>query len=418
MARRSVSRQTPRGKSETRATPAKQTRMKRFTPHLPYEDFPLFPHQSGRWAKKIRQRLQYFGSLNDRWQVALDEYLRTKDFLQAGRSAPAAESDAITVADVCNQFLRSKRDKVECGELSQRSLDDYTATTDKIVEAFGKARLVEELDPEDFRKLRARLAKGRSPGTLKNEINRVRCTFKYAFTNQLIDRPVRYGSNFDRPSQKVLRNDKAGRPAKELAAEEIRLLLDEASPQIRAMILLGVNVGYGNSDVSRLNRSDIRGNVIDLVRVKTGAPRRCLLWDETLEAIEDVTDLREEPADVADADAVFLTRGGNRYCAEKNKNFLSQEFTKLARRVGVYRAGVSFYALRHTFRTHAGETGDIEAVDRLMGHEPGRGSAAVHYIERINDQRLKRVTDHVHDWLFNSQSFDDHYRDGVIRKIG
>jgi len=59
---------------------------------------------------------------------------------------------------------------------------------------------------------------------------------------------------------------------------------------------------------------------------------------------------------------------------------------------------VSFYALRRTFETIGGECRDQAAVDHIMGH--ARDDMASVYRERISDERLEAVTDHVRRWLF------------------
>src|SRR5688572_12774170 len=76
-------------------------------PVKPYPEFPLFPHATNRWAKKIRGKLQYFGPWSDP-DGALKKYLEQKDSLHAGRK-PREVSEGVTVKVLCNAFLNANQ---------------------------------------------------------------------------------------------------------------------------------------------------------------------------------------------------------------------------------------------------------------------------------------------------------------------
>src|SRR5438876_6482033 len=84
-------------------------------PSKPYPQYPLFPHATKRWAKKIRGKMHYFGPWDDP-DGALKKYLEQKDALHAGRK-PRADAEALTVKDVANTFLNHKKARVDSGEL-------------------------------------------------------------------------------------------------------------------------------------------------------------------------------------------------------------------------------------------------------------------------------------------------------------
>ncbi|MEO2045662.1 MAG: hypothetical protein ABGX16_03710 [Pirellulales bacterium] len=140
-------------------------------PSKPYPDFPLFAHGNGQWAKKIKGKLFYFG-LWDESDGALEKYLDQRDDLQAGR-ATRQDKYGFTVKDLCNLFLTAKRHQQEAGDITRRTFDDYYATCENLLSAFGKRRLVDDLSPQDFESLRASLAKTRNPNTLGNEVQRI-----------------------------------------------------------------------------------------------------------------------------------------------------------------------------------------------------------------------------------------------------
>ncbi len=369
----------------------------------PYDGFPLFAHSNGQWAKKIRGRLHYFGPWNDP-DGALQRYLAERDDLHAGRTA-RIQRDGLTVGALCNSFLTSRQRKLDAGELRYRTWSDYYRTCEGLVKTFGRDCLVDDLAAEDFSVLRAKVARRRGAVALGNEVQRVRTIFKYAYDAGLIERPVRFGPDFVKPSRRVIRLAKRSRPVRMFEAAEIRQLLEAAPAKLRAMILLGINCGWGNTDVAELPITALAlgKGMADYPRPKTGIPRQSPLWPETIQAIRIVLAERKAPREEADSALLFITLHGNRYVAGKATDGIGLEFGKLLRRQGLYRLGRNFYSLRHTFRTIADEVGDRPAIDLIMGHE-NADDIATGYRHGISDERLRRVTDHVRAWLWPAKA--------------
>ncbi|MGA2034022.1 MAG: tyrosine-type recombinase/integrase [Thermoguttaceae bacterium] len=380
-------------------------------PAKPYPDFPLFAHATGRWAKKIRGKLHYFGPW-DNWQDAFTLYQKQAGDLHAGRK-PREDPEGITVEDLVSRFLVSKRHLVDTREIVERTLQDYEKTCERVVDVFGGNRLVCDIAPEDFECLRKQLARTRGLVALGNEVTRVRVLFKYAYDATLIDRPIRYGQAFRRPSRKSLRRARFARAPRMFQADEVKSLLAAAGLHMKAMILLGINCGFGPSDCGTLPTKsvDLVAGWVNYPRPKTGVPRRIPLWPETVAAIKESLAKRPKPIDEEDAGLVFVTKYGQRWRKDTSDNTLSKAFGKLIRSTkvkrgrehqAIYRKGLGFYGLRHTFQTIGDAARDPIATRAIMGHaEAGDDMSAV-YREGVDDGRLTAVTDHVHQWLFGT----------------
>lgn len=382
----------------------------------PYPGFPLTPHPSGRWCKKIKGKLHYFGKI-DNPEAALERFNREWPYLKDGRTPPAVDTgDGCTVKFLCNSFLAAKKSRVESGELSSRSFNDYFRTCKLMVAQLGSTRRVDDLRTEDFEALRGHIASTRELVGIKNEVNRCRIVLKYAYSARLIDRPVHFGSSFDRPSTMAMRKAKRAGGPTTFQAEEARKILAAADTQIKAMVLLGLNCGFGNTDCASLPLPaiNLESGWVEFPRPKTAVDRRSALWPETVAAVKAALLNRPEPRNAAESEIIFLTRHGRRWVREQKRGVrgqsegigaidaLSQRFAKLLKRLGI-NSHRNFYTLRHTFETVAGESKDQVAVDSIMGHvdpsmgaqyRPGRVS------ESVSDSRLLAVAKVVHSWLF------------------
>jgi hypothetical protein len=179
---------------------------------------------------------------------------------------------------------------------------DYNRVTDRIISSFGRTRVVDDLASDDFEAMRAAMSETWGPHRVAKFVQCVRTVFKYAYESGLIDRPVRFGPEFKKPSADVFRKHRAASPKRLFTALEIQTLLygmtvtnkngeskyvAGAATQMRAMILLGINAGFGNTDVAKLPMSavDLKSGWVDFPRPKNGIQRRAKLWPETIAAL-------------------------------------------------------------------------------------------------------------------------------------
>lgn len=362
--------------------PAKSNKKR---PAKPRPTYPLTWHPAGTWCKKIRGRVHYFGK--DAAEAEA-RYNREREFLEAGLPVPET-FDGLTVRGLCNHFMARKEAQRDSGEIGDRHYNELHDCCKRILDAFKSDRVAASLTPRDFERLRDALAKRFGAVRLGNEITKVRSVFNYGFEAGLLKTPVRFGPSFKGPSRSVLRRERASKPKRLFARDELLLMLMAAREPVECMLLLGVNCGLGNHDVAalRIESLDLRNGWLDFPRPKTGIERRIPLWPET------VTALRETIGD-RKAGLVFQTRFGNPFVGEK----VAAQVGKLLREIGIHRAGVGFYALRHVVQTVGGDAKDPDALRAIMGHADE--SISAHYREGIPDERLRAVVEHVRGWLF------------------
>jgi len=408
-------------------TTPQPTRKRLQKPTKPYPSFPLTPHNNGQWCKKIRGRVHFFGTWEDS-DAALQCYLSQAADLHAGREArlSTVPADGVTVKQVVNHYLTFQVRRAESNEIGFQWFENCRTVLESFTQFVGGGRLMSDLRPDDFQRYRQKLAKQGLSGrgelgvhALNRAVTVVRGMLKYAYEVDLLKFPVKLGKAFARPSATLKRKSQQ---AYELAngkrlfsASDITKMIHAANEPLRAMILLGINGGFGNIDCARLPISavDWEHAVIRFARPKTGVERVVPIWSETMAALRRAIDTRPEPAEKTYSGLLFLARDGKPLIRENVLrteegnvkglaigNSVRNGFGALLTKLGLKRKGVGFYALRHTFRTWADEVCDQHAIHRIMGHTiPGMSGI---YIEEISLDRLRAVVNHVRSKLFGT----------------
>ena len=235
-----------------------------------------------------------------------------------------------------------------------------------------------------------------TPKRHKIKLGMARMVFNFA--NEELDVSIRYKKALASPPAKVIRMANVETGERLFAANEIRDLLASAKPQLQAMILLGINCGFGNEDCDTLpiDKLDLTGGWHNYHRPKTGVVRRCKLWPETVKALRAAIDDRPRPKNPDDDGLVFVTKYGQPWKDEHSRNSpIAAEFRKLATTLKVRH---SFYTLRRTFQTIGETANQPKALQFVMGHMPACNDMSAVYRQKTFDAPIRKVTDHVRKW--------------------
>jgi hypothetical protein len=100
------------------------------------------------------------------WRAAGKKYEAEKDDLEHGRRRLIIDSDGATVQDLVDNFIHSKVQRMESRELGAGTVSEYREFCNLAAQHLGKMRIVENLRPEDFRDMRAAVAKKWGPHRL------------------------------------------------------------------------------------------------------------------------------------------------------------------------------------------------------------------------------------------------------------
>ena len=350
------------------------------------DKFPLTLHPTGQYCKKIKGKLFYFGTDKN---VALERYFEQAAYLHTGKgNSTNCKNNHLSLKTVCNLYLDYQESRATISEITRSYVYDQTRLLRDFVRYIGPNRVISEISTIDLQNYRKKLVNaGKAADTINNRVTAIKAMLNWALANGIID---------SIPNLKAIKKvvvSKTEKPTFNIS--QIKKLLQHASIQMKAMIWLGLNCGFGCTDCAELrwDNFDFEKNRVSFPRGKTGMRRNLPLWPETMSAIKKVPN---------SGDLVFYTARGNpwvriihsinKYNREKytKENGISKEFSKLLKRAGIKtQKGVGFYTLRRTAATLTAKSGDPFAVQRLLGHADLKMAST--YVQDVSEQTDRAI---------------------------
>jgi integrase len=413
-------------------------------PELPYDGFPLRRHQNGHWFKSVwnsrskRSEQFYFGSWSDdpKGDRAMKDpvtgWLVRRDAIKAGIDNVRVQiaSGDLTLGELMSRFLSFKRTKVSSGELSLTTLDGYLREVSKFVTFLKPTTPAGLLRPEHFSAFMQHLVEERNLGrhARKRVVTYISTYLRYGSKNGWMTMP-NVGTSWTAPATDPdsMRVAKARAGVKDysdrlVTGKEIDRLLARSQPAFRALILLGINCGLGPADLGRMRWEmiDLKQRRLIFPRGKSGVRRVGFLWKKTVKALYRVRTLKHNSLAIeryGEQSLTFITRKNLPFYREievcgfidvdgkkvrkllkvKIENSVLRTFRRMVRQLNI--PGLTFYRLRHSFRTFGQASRDREALDACMGHKDhSMGRTYSH--EEIDWRRIRRISREVYRRLW------------------
>lgn len=304
-------------------------------------------------------------------EIGLMEARRRRDeFVVKTRNEPAAvRSKRTTVATVASEWLAEQEHRVAIADLRQRTLDIYEEGLRLHVLPDLGARPIRSVTPDDLVTWhRRRQAEGFAADSIHAWWTPLRLVLAHA---------VRRGVVPSNPADKLMAHErpKAGKSRQRfLAREEMRRLLEAASPAYRPALATGLFAGLRVGELlgPTWNDVDLKEKVLRVrcqmdrkgkrQPLKTDAGQRDVILMERLG--NQLRRRRLESRFSQDHDLVFATSTGRTL---GHRNLTGRGLEKACARAGLH--DVTFHALRHTFASLLIAQGhDPVFVSRQLGH--------------------------------------------------
>lgn len=356
-------------------------------PIWPYKsETVLTAHNNGQWSKKHKGKVYYFGTWDDP-KGALERWRQEWHYITGGEVTPRERAAAgCPLLDSLNAYLNERHKQMDRGDIEYSTYREYKDAVKVIAGVFGDGREVGTLKPVDFMGLLDNVSH-LSPMKRGKFVDVTRRMFNWV--EKQYGAKVEYGEFFKRPSARLIRRQRNQREEKILKPKQVFDLMKVADDTMTAIMWLGINGGFGNTDVAKLVPADVdfKKKMIDGSRHKTEALRKVPLWPETIKAIKKVYN--------PNSPFLFLDQYGKCF-VRRGTNNISDNMQDI--RDATKHKDVTFYWFRYTFGTVAAEVGDDHAKNLVMGHVID--GVPENYILRFPMKRLVKITNHVRDWLF------------------